>query len=104
MERQQTTTPNLNSSAAQYAMLQRDVDTNRELYNAILTRIKDVEMSGDIQSKNVSVINSAEVPGGPTSPKKLLALMLASIGGLGLGLGLAFIVEMTDNTLKNPEE
>ncbi len=104
MDKQRQETLRLNDSAAQYAMLQRDVDTNRELYNAILTRIKDVEMSGDIQSKNVSVINSAEVPGGPTSPKKLLALMLASMGGLGLGLGLAFIVEMTDNTLKNPEE
>ena len=84
--------------------LQRDVDTNRELYNAILTRIKDVEMQGDIQSKNVSVINHAEVPGVATSPRKMLALMLATIGGLGLGLALAFIVEMSDNTLKNPEE
>jgi polysaccharide biosynthesis transport protein len=104
MERQKTATLNLNSSAAEYAMLQREVDTNRELYNAILTRIKDVEMSGDIESKNVSVINSAEVPGVATSPKKLLALMLATVGGLGLGLGLAFVVEMADNTLKNPEE
>lgn len=104
MDKQRQETLKLNDSAAQYAMLQRDVDTNRELYNAILTRIKDVEMSGDIQSKNVSVINSAEVPGGPTSPRKLFALMLAAIGGLGLGLGLAFIVEMADNTLKNPEE
>jgi succinoglycan biosynthesis transport protein ExoP len=104
MDQQRQETLNLNDSAAQYSMLQRDVDTNRELYNAILTRIKDVEMSGDIVSKNVSVINSAEVPGGPTSPRKLFALMVSMIGGLGLGLGLAFIVEMTDNTLKNPEE
>jgi len=104
MDQQRQETLNLNDSAAQYAMLQRDVDTNRELYNAILTRIKDVEMSGDIVSKNVSVINSAEVPGGPTSPRKLFALMVSMIGGLGLGLGLAFILEMADNTLKNPEE
>ncbi len=104
MNAQKMETLKLNSSAAQYAMLQREVDTNRELYNAILTRIKDVEMSGDIQSKNVSVINSAEAPGAPTSPKKLVALMLSMMGGLGLGLGLAFVVEMADNTLKNPEE
>jgi capsular exopolysaccharide synthesis family protein len=104
MEDQKKATLDLNSSAAQYAMLQREVDTNRELYNAILTREKDVEMSGDIQSKNVSVINSAEVPSVPTSPKKLVALMFAMFGGLGLGLGLAFVVEMADNTLKNPEE
>jgi len=104
MDKEKQQTLNLNSSAAQYAMLQREVDTNRELYNAILTREKDVEMSGSVESKNVSVINSAEVPGAATSPKKLLALMLAAFGGLGLGLGLAFVVEMADNTLKNPEE
>jgi polysaccharide biosynthesis transport protein len=104
MESQKKQTLQLNSKAAQYAMLQREVDTNRELYNAILTRIKDVEMSGDIESKNVSVINSAEVPGGASSPKKMLALMFSVFGGLGLGLGLAFVVELSDNTLKNPEE
>ncbi|HEY1851930.1 MAG TPA: polysaccharide biosynthesis tyrosine autokinase [Candidatus Binataceae bacterium] len=104
MDKQRQETLKLNDAAAQYGVLQRDVDTNRELYNAILTRIKDVEMQGDIRSKNVSVINHAEVPGAPTSPRKLFALMLATMGGLGLGLALAFIVEMSDNTLKNPEE
>jgi polysaccharide biosynthesis transport protein len=104
MDQQRQETLNLNDSAAQYAMLQREVDTNRELYNALLTRIKDVEMSGDIVSKNVSVINSAEVPSAATSPRKLFALMISMMGGLGLGLGLAFVVEMADNTLKNPEE
>jgi succinoglycan biosynthesis transport protein ExoP len=104
MDKQRQETLKLNDSAAKYAMLQRDVDTYRDLYNALLTRQKDVEMQGSIQSKNVSVINSAEVPGAPTSPRKMLDLMLATVGGLGLGLGLAFIVEMTDNTLKNPEE
>ncbi len=104
MDKQRQETLKLNDSAAQYGVLQRDVDTNRELYNAILTRIKDVEMQGDIRSKNVSVINHAEVPGVATSPRKLFALMLATMGGLGLGLALAFIVEMSDNTLKNPEE
>lgn len=104
MDSQRQETLKLNDSAAQYAILQREVDANRELYNAILTRIKDVEVSGDISSNNVSVINSAEVPGAPTTPKKSLDLMLATMGGLGLGLAAAFIIEMLDNTLKNPEE
>ncbi len=104
MDRQRQETLNLNDSAAQYAILQREVDTNRELYNALLTRMKDVEVSGDIHNTNVSVINSAEAPGAPTSPKKALDLLLASLGGLGLGLAAAFVIEMLDNTLKNPEE
>ncbi len=104
MDRQRQETLNLNDSAAQYAILQREVDTNRELYNALLTRMKDVEVSGDIHNTNVSVTNSAEAPGAPTSPKKALDLLLASLGGLGLGLAAAFVIEMLDNTLKNPEE
>jgi polysaccharide biosynthesis transport protein len=103
-QRQRQETLNINDAVAQYAILQRDVDTNRDLYNAIMTRMKDVAVSGDIQSTNVSVINSAEVPGGPSSPKKVRALMLALIGGLGIGIALAFTLEFLDNTLKNPEE
>jgi polysaccharide biosynthesis transport protein len=103
-QRQRQETLNLNDAVAQYAILQRDVDTNRDLYNAVMTRMKDVAVSGDIQSSNVSVINSAEVPGAPSSPKKFRALMLALIGGLGAGIALAFTTEFLDNTLKNPEE
>jgi polysaccharide biosynthesis transport protein len=104
MQRQRAETLNLNDAVAQYAILQRDVDTNRELYNAIMTRMKDVAVSGDIQATNVSVINSAEVPSSPSSPNKIRALLLAIIAGLGGGIGLAFTMEFLDNTLKNPEE
>jgi len=104
MQRQRQETLNLNDAVAQYAILQRDVDTNRELYNAIMTRMKDVAVSGDIQSSNVSVINSAEVPSSPSSPNKPRALMLALIAGLGVGIAMAFTMEFLDNTLKNPEE
>jgi succinoglycan biosynthesis transport protein ExoP len=104
MQRQRAETLNLNDAVAQYAILQRDVDTNRELYNAIMTRMKDVAVSGDIQSTNVSVINSAEVPSSPSSPNKGRALILALVAGLGGGIALAFATEFLDNTLKNPEE
>ena len=104
MEKQRQETLALNDLGAQYAILQRDVDTNRELYNAVLTRMKDVEVARDIQSTNVSIVNPAEVPEGPSGPKKMLALMLASVVGLGVGLGVAFGIEFLDNTLKNPEE
>ena len=104
MERQRTQTLNLNDAAAQYAILQRDVDTNRELYNAVLTRLKDVALSAGSSGSNVAVINSAEVPLVPTSPNKTREMMLALVVGLGGGVGLAFLLELIDNTLKNPEE
>jgi polysaccharide biosynthesis transport protein len=104
MDRQRAETLNLNDAAAQYAILQRDVDTNHQLYNAILTRLKDVSISDNVQVTNVSVINSAEVPTVPTLPKKSHDMALATVVGLAGGIGLAFVFEFLDNTLKNPED
>jgi capsular exopolysaccharide synthesis family protein len=104
MGRQRIETLNLNDAAAQYAILQREVDTNRELYNAVLTRMKDVAVQSGADQTNVAVINSAERPSAPTSPRKLRDLMLALVTGLSGGIALAFLLEFFDSTLKNPEE
>jgi succinoglycan biosynthesis transport protein ExoP len=104
MGRQRTETLNLNDAAAQYAILQREVDTNRELYNAVLTRMKDVEVVSGDQHTIVSVINSAEAPTLPTTPRKVRDLTLSLVFGLACGIGLAFLFDFLDNTLKNPEE
>lgn len=104
IDRQRTETLNLNDSAAQYAILQREVDTNRELYNAVLTRMKDVAVISGERLNNVSVIVPAEIPTGPTAPKKARELILALILGVSGGIALAFALDFLDNTLKNPEE
>ncbi|HXD91493.1 MAG TPA: polysaccharide biosynthesis tyrosine autokinase, partial [Candidatus Binataceae bacterium] len=68
------------------------------------TRIKDVEVISGDQHTIVSVINSAEVPTVATTPRKTRDLMLSLVFGLGCGIGLAFLFDFLDNTLKNPEE
>ncbi len=104
INRQRAETLNLNDAAAQYAILQREVDTNRELYDAVLTRMKDVAVTSGDRLTNVSVIVPAEMPSGPATPKKTRELMLALILGVSGGLALAFALDFLDNTLKNPEE
>jgi polysaccharide biosynthesis transport protein len=104
IDRQRAATLNLNDAAAQYAILQREVDTNRELYNAVLMRMKDVAVTSGERLNNISVIVPAEIPTVPTSPKKMRELMLALILGLSGGVALAFALDSFDNTLKNPEE
>jgi polysaccharide biosynthesis transport protein len=104
IDRQRAATLNLNDAAAQYAILQREVDTNRELYNAVLTRMKDVAVTSGERLNNVSVIVPAETPTVPTSPRKARELMLALILGASGGIALAFVLDFFDNTLKNPEE
>ena len=104
IDRQRAETLNLNDSAAQYAILQREVDTNRELYNAVLTRMKDVAVTSGNRLNNISVIVPAEIPTVPTTPKKARELMLALVLGVSGGIALAFVLDFLDNTLKNPEE
>jgi polysaccharide biosynthesis transport protein len=104
INRQRTETLNLNDAAAQYAILQREVDTNRELYDAVLTRMKDVAVTTGDRLNNVSVIVPPEVSWVPTSPKKARDLLLGLILGLSGGVALAFALDFIDSTLKDPEE
>lgn len=94
----------LNDAAVEYAILQREVDTNRELYNSVLQRMKDVGLAAESQSSNIVIVDEAEAPGGPSSPHRTVAIMQAIAFGLALGIALAFLIEYQDKTLKTPEQ
>ncbi|HVA40143.1 MAG TPA: polysaccharide biosynthesis tyrosine autokinase [Candidatus Binataceae bacterium] len=104
MQRQRTMTMSLNDAAVQYAILQRDVDTYRQLYNAVLKRMKNVGVEAEAQTSNVSIVDKATAPRIPSYPKKVRALMVSAVLGLLGALGLAFLLDYLDNTLKDPEE
>jgi succinoglycan biosynthesis transport protein ExoP len=87
-----------------YIILQREADTNRELYNAILKRMKDVEVAADLHASNVSIVDPATVPQGPSSPRKVRDLLAAALLGLMGGLGLTFLLEHQDDSFKSAEE
>ena len=52
----------LNDSAVRYQILARDADTNRELYNSVLKRMKDVEVTGDVHASDISIVDLAQSP------------------------------------------
>src|SRR5262249_32137923 len=102
MQRQRTLTMSLNDAAAQYAILQRDVDTYRQLYNAVLKRMKDVGVEAEAQTSNVSIVDRATAPRFPSYPRKMRDLMVSGILGLFGALGLVLLLDYLDNTLKDP--
>jgi succinoglycan biosynthesis transport protein ExoP len=104
IQNERDTTMRLNDAAVQYAILQRDVDTNRQLYNAVLKRMKDVGVEAEAQTSNVSIVDKATAPGIPTYPKKLRDLVVSALLGMCGALGLAFLLDYLDNTLRDPEE
>ena len=88
----------------QYGVLKREVETSRQLFDAIITRIKEQGVTQDIQTINAWVIEKAEVPKSPTTPNTGKNILLGLIAGLIGGVGLAFFIDYLDNTIKSPEE
>lgn len=87
-----------------YTILQREVDTNRTLYAALLQRYKDVGVDAGVGTNNISVVDAAQLPGGRFSPSLVKNLGLALALGL-IGSALAvYILELLDDTFKTPEE
>jgi succinoglycan biosynthesis transport protein ExoP len=97
-------TLNLNEKFIQYGVLKRESETNKQLFDAIIKRIKEQGITQDIRTIDVSVVEKAEVPKSPAKPKKLLNILLGLIVGLMGGVGLAFFVEYLDNTIKFPDD
>jgi polysaccharide biosynthesis transport protein len=88
----------------QYNILKREVDTNRSLYDGVLQRMKEAQVAAGLNASNIMVVDPAQVPKGPAKPRVLLNLALGFILGLSVGVGLAFLQEYLDNTLKTPDE
>jgi capsular exopolysaccharide synthesis family protein len=104
MEQQKEMTLRLKDAAVEYALLAREAETNRQLYDSVLQRMKEMGVAAELRASNVSIIEQAEPPLTPSKPKKPLTLFLSACLGLIGGVGLAFFFEHLDNTLKTPEE
>lgn len=97
-------TINLNERFIQYGMLKREVETNRNLYNALIAKIKEQSVTEQIQTVNVWVVEEAKTPAFPSQPNKGRNLLLGLVLGLFGGIGMAFFLEYIDNTIKLPED
>jgi len=94
----------LQGRSIRYNILKRDVETNRQFYDGLLQRYKEVGVAGGIGVNNISVVDPAEVPAGPFKPNLRQNLMMAMVLGLAGGLGLVFFLEYLDDRLHRPED
>ena len=95
---------NLNKKSAQYTILKREVDSNREIYDTLVKRAKETGVSEQLEATNIRVIDPAEVPDAPIKPNKKNNIILACIISLMLGMAAAFFIEYIDNTIKDPDD
>jgi len=94
----------LNESAIEYSLLKRDVDTNRQLYEGLLEKLKEAGVTAGLRSNNIKILDPARVPMSPVEPNIPRNLAFALILGITSGVGLAFLLENMDNTVRTTEQ
>ena len=95
---------NLRGRSIQYNILLRDVDTNRALYDALLQRYKEIGVAGGIGTSQASIVDRAEVPSSPFRPNLLMNILVGFALGVFTGIGLAFLLEFINDTIKSPDD
>lgn len=85
-------------------LLKRELDTNRQVYDSLLQRLKEVSVTAGITTNNVSIVDEATVPLFPAKPRPLVNLGLGLVLGLFLGMLAALLREQMDDSVKHADE
>ena len=104
LEQQKQQANKLNESAIEYSLLKRDVDANRTLSEGLLEKLKEAGVTAGLRSNNFRIVDAARVPTSPSGPNIFRNLAFALALGLSTGIGLAFLLESMDNTVRTPEQ
>jgi uncharacterized protein involved in exopolysaccharide biosynthesis len=95
---------NLSKREIQYGILKREADSNQQLYEILLKRLKETSLTQGLDTNNVRIVEPAVAPRVPVRPRKARNLALAVMAGLALGLTVAFVLERLDDTVRTPDQ
>jgi capsular exopolysaccharide synthesis family protein len=87
-----------------YNVLRQEADSDRTLYESILTRLKETDATKDNVQDAIQVVSHPLLPERPIAPRKTQILFLSIFGGLALGCGLSFLLRMLDRSFRTPDE
>lgn len=93
-----------NRKELKYIIFKRNVATNQKLYDLLLTKIEESNVTGDIDVSNIRIAEKAVTPTAPVRPDKKRNIMIGLILGLMTGIGLAFLLEYLDQTLHTADD
>jgi succinoglycan biosynthesis transport protein ExoP len=103
-ESQQRKVLDFQDKAAEYQTLKREADVNKELHNSLLQKFNEVGIAAMSQATNIQILDYPRFPNRPATPQKSLNFMLSVVFGLMGGVGLAFLIEYFDNTIKDTHD
>jgi uncharacterized protein involved in exopolysaccharide biosynthesis len=93
-----------NKQELKHTILKRNVEMNQKIYDALLVRLKEVDITGNIDVSNVRITEKAQLPMYPVNPNKKRNLLLGAILGLMIGIGISFLWEYLDRSLRTEED
>ncbi|WP_281648198.1 polysaccharide biosynthesis tyrosine autokinase [Parendozoicomonas sp. Alg238-R29] len=94
----------INRKQFQLRALEREVKTNKDLYDAFFKRIQETSATSDLQTANARIVDKAFTPKSPVKPKKSLIVVLSALLGLMISSGMAFLLEMMNNTVRSARD
>lgn len=94
----------LSRTAIDYSEIEREAESSKQIYEALLARFQEMHSEAKTQASNVMIVDAASPPGRPYKPRPFLNLFVASFIGLFLGVILAFFFEYVDATVKIPDD
>ena len=87
----------------EYLALEREVTTNREMYNTLLTKVGELSLAGEADLNNIRIVEPAELPLFPVG-NRTLTIILGGVLGVLLGIGFAFFLTYLENTVRVPDD
>jgi capsular exopolysaccharide synthesis family protein len=100
----QTETLDVQGKIHNYNNLKQEVSSNRNLYQNLLERLKEVGVAGGVDNNNISIIDPAKVPYKKYKPKIKMNLLFGLLMGLLLGIAAIFLREFMDDSIKDTDE
>jgi polysaccharide biosynthesis transport protein len=104
LKEQEQAAQDLNRIAIPYMVLVREQESDRALYESILKRMKETNLTQKLEENNIHVIETPLVAAGPAKPRKLRILVLALLGGTVVGSGLVIGIDMADRSIRTVNE
>lgn len=104
LDKQKIEANDMSEKLVQYHILQHDADSNKQLYDGLLQKLKEAGITAGLKSSNIRIVDPALVPTSPARPDRTKNILLAILVGLVGGVGLAFLREYLDNTVKSPDD
>lgn len=85
-----------------YNTLKREVDTDRQLYDSMLQRVKEASIASALRASNISVIDPAPLPQAPYSPSLFNNTVIGLLAGFVSGVAFIIFRERSDRTIQEP--